>query len=319
MNLTHSKNSNTLVGIYLKDIPYDYVLKECLFSICEQTSNVDLLVLVNKEISENDLNTIKSALENPSIVKSYTDESGNPAQEVITSANKLNYSIVEYESTNFSRLFNYVFNTAKKYEYESFSIIEKEDAYSLKWFENFEQFKNENENIGIFTPLLRNVSNGVFNGVMNEAPWAEGFAEEAGKCDINLLLRYNCINPLGAVYMVSKLAEYSEHETDENENAVNGSYKPMKESMKISHYYEFFLRMTYNDIKIMTIPRLGYEIRFYTLDYFNQMSSKIPINIASIIQEKGGVSQDEGRFWMELAKKEYFFDEDRNRVFSPTV
>jgi hypothetical protein len=132
-------------------------------------------------------------------------------------------------------------------------------------------------------------------------------SEEAGKFDLNLLQRFNCANPLGAVYRVESINEYAEKK--------DSTSKPMKESMKLSHYYEFFLRMIYDDVKIMTIPRMGYEIKTVNKDYFTDSSCKIPQNLAVIPEGKGGMSPDEARFWFELAKKEFFYDEDRSKVY----
>ena len=36
-------------------------------------------------------------------------------------------------------------------------------------------------------------------------------------------------------------------------------------------------------------------------------------------EEKVELSNEEGRYWFELAKKEYFFDEDRCKTFSETI
>ena len=162
---------------------------------------------------------------------------------------------------------------------------------------------------------MRNSINGTFTGLLNEAAWAEGMAEEAGKVDVNLLMRYNCVNPLGAVYKVSAIEEYSECERDDKQAPIPGTLRPMKESMKLTHYYEFFLRMIYNDLKVMTIPRLCYELKIVRKEVFTDSTCKLPQDITAYPKERGGISNEEGRFWFELAKKEYFFDEDRKKTY----
>ena len=92
-------------------------------------------------------------------------------------------------------------------------------------------------------------------------------------------------------------------------------YYPMKESMKITHSYEFFLRMIYDDLKFRTVPRMGYEIKTRNRDHFNQISSKVPNNLSGIPQEKGGMTQEEIQFYIELSKKEYFHDKDRELAY----
>ncbi len=307
MNLTHSKNSKTLVGVYVDEIQHENILNECLYSICEQTNPVDLVIFVNKDMSDDHKKALSKITDKPTIIMFSKDEAGNQKEEAIEATKKLNFTLLEIDSDSFPKIFNLIFNLANKSGYESFSVMEKEDAFSLKWFEVYERFRSENSEVGVFVPLMRNISNGVFNGLMNEASWAEGFSEEAGKFDINLLSRFNCVNTLGAVYDVEKVKEYSEE--------LDSNYFPMKESIELSHGYEFFLRMIYNDLKVMTIPRIGYEIKFYAKDNFAYSSSKIPVNITEIPEDKGGISREEGRFWMELAKKEYFFDEDRKKTY----
>jgi hypothetical protein len=139
----------------------------------------------------------------------------------------------------------------------------------------------------------------------------EGMSEEAGKFDLNLLQRFNCVNPLGAVYRVEAINEYAEKK--------DGESKPMKESMKLSHYYEFFLRMIYDDVKVMTIPRIGYEIKMVNKEYFTDSSCKVPQNLAIIPEDKGGTNPEEVKFWFELAKKEFFYDEDRNKAYELSI
>ena len=74
--------------------------------------------------------------------------------------------------------------------------------------------------------------------------------------------------------------------------------------------------MIYNDLKAYVIPRIGYELRTLTKDKYDHTSSKIPQNLISIAPENGGMSDAEAKFWVELTKKEYFFDEDRNKVYA---
>ena len=70
-----------------------------------------------------------------------------------------------------------------------------------------------------------------------------------------------------------------------------------KSNLKLTFVYEFLLRMTYNSVKIMTIPKIGYKhtnLREQSLfwDYKNSESK---------------LDEKEVKFWVESAKKEYFF------------
>lgn len=319
MNLKESKQSNCLLAMYLYEMPTEQSLAECLYSISEQSKSVDVIIFTHK-LSDEQCAIIKNIAENPYYTLSSRNDKGETTQQKIDATKKLNYTIVSVPNVmNFSEIFNDVFNIASENGYEMISLAEAEDSFSLKWFEISEKYSSENPEIAILLPLIKNSLNGTFTGLLNEAAWAEGMAEEAGKVDINLLMRFNCINPLGAIYKVSSIKEYSEREKDEQgEPLENGKYLPMKKSMKLSHYYEFFLRMIYNDLKVMTVPRLGYELRIVRKETYTDSTCKLPQDITEYSPEQGGISPEEGRYWFELAKKEYFFDEDRKKTYEPT-
>jgi len=312
MNLKESKQSNCLLAMYVYEMPTEQALAECLYSICEQTKPVDLIIYTCGLTDEQN-NLLKKLADAPFYTLTKRNEKDELVQEKIEATKKLNYNIVgSTTDMNFAQIFNTTFNIAKQNDYETISFIEPEDSFSLRWFHTASVFIEENPDLSIFLPLIKNSINGTFTGLLNEACWAEGQSEEAGKTDINLLMKYNCVNPLGAVYKIEAIAEYSE--LDET-----GKYLPMKESLKISHYYEFFMRMVYNDLKVFTVQRLGYEMRIVRKEVFKDSTCKLPQDITSYPIERGGISPEEGRFYVELAKKEYFFDKDRHKTFSPTI
>ena len=77
-----------------------------------------------------------------------------------------------------------------------------------------------------------------------------------------------------------------------------GGFKP---SVKLTFIYEFLLRLTYNSVSIMTIPKLGYK-------HINRREGSIFWNYKYGEQK---MIEDEVRFWIQTAKKEYFFNDDR--------
>lgn len=308
MNLKESKQSNCLVAMYLREMPLEQNLSECLYSLSEQSKQVDVVIFTHG-LNEEQVSSIKNIAAKPFYTISKRAENSEVITERIDATKSLNCSFVDVESLNFSQIFNRTFNLAIQAGYELISLVEAEDSFSLKWFELAQTYSSENPEVAVLLPLIKNSINGTFTGLLNEAAWAEGMSEEAGKIDINLLSRYNCINPLGAVYKVNSIKEYSEVSDD--------TYYPMKESIKLSHYYEFFLRMIYNDLKVMTVPRLGYELRIVRKEIYTDSTCKLPQDITMYPADRGGVTTEEGRFWFELAKKEYFFDEDRKRAYEP--
>ena len=307
MNLKDLKNSNTLVAIYVDDLSNAITLEETFYSVSKQTYNVDLLVFHPDSFTDEQINLLKASLENPKLILRKQNNDGVLEEQKLESDGKINYFLNPTNSENFPNIFNEAFNVSLENEYVFLSIIEPNDVVGLNWYSQATLYASENENVSMFFPIIRNTINGVFNGLLNEAPWAEGLAEEAGKIDLNLLQRFNCVVPIGAMFRISSIKEYSEQKDDK--------YFPFKESIKISHYYEFLMRMIYNDVKGMCVPRIGYEFKVKGENKFKHTYCKIPNNIAQIPIENGGITHMEGKFWMDLAKKEYFFDEDRNKVY----
>lgn len=309
MKLKEFKQNNTLVSLYVdsEGLSNKKDFNNCIYSVAKQRKAVDLIVFYNS-LSDSEVSDLDSVLKDPVLTVLKQDEEGNPVEEKIKmeEGESLNYTLVSTECKNFPEIFNLGFNYASENDYEFYSIIEQEDTFAIHWIEYAEKYAQE-EDKDVFLPLIRHTVNGVYHSLINEASWVEGMSEEAGVTDINLLLKFNSINPLGAVYRVSSIKDTSEEK--------DGLSFPMKESIKITHSYEFFLRMIYEDLKVRTVPRIGYELKVNNKEAFNPASSKIPQNLNSLPQDKGGVSQKEIQFYLDLAKKEYFFEEDRNVVF----
>jgi len=80
-----------------------------------------------------------------------------------------------------------------------------------------------------------------------------------------------------------------------------------KSSFKLTFGYEFFLRMTHNSVKIMSIPKIGYK-------HVNLRDGSIFWNYKN---GDNRLTEDEVRFWIDSAKKEYFFINDRTIKYEP--
>jgi hypothetical protein len=79
----------------------------------------------------------------------------------------------------------------------------------------------------------------------------------------------------------------------------------LKESMKLSFISEFLLRFTFNSCKVMIIPKLGYK-------HLNDREGSL------FNSYKKELTPDESRWWLSLAKKEYFHVNDRNILYEKT-
>ena len=172
-------------------------------------------------------------------------------------------------------------------ETEWFSVLEYDDEYSNIWFKQFDEYVKYYTDVDLFLPLVVDTDeNGRFIGFTNESLWAVGFSEDLGHLDNNTLLRYQNFQVSG---MIMKKDSFTN---------IGG----MKDSMRLTFNYEFLLRATYNDIVIMTIPKVGYK---HTNQRVNSLFWSYKFNQDTIL------SEDEAKFWMDVAKKEYFFTNDR--------
>jgi len=304
----NSSNNNKLLIIVPIEKVEDYLLNECLYSLANQQQAIDVLLLT-KNLSEDDKKAVERIAQGPKIMVNEKDKKGEMIRVEKSSVKDLHYTIENTDAKTFNQIFNQSFNYARLNKYTYFSVVEPDDIVSARWYAYAVQYADATKMDG-FLPLTREISNGVFLGFFNEACWVENFAEVAGVYDLSLLLRYNCMNITGTMFKTESLEKLSEFD--------GSNYKPIKESIKTGYVYEFFLRMIYNDLKFTTIPRIGYEHRIdrptQEVSYF---TSKLPRDITTREPLKGGISMEEAKFWSELVKKEYYFEEDRNLKYNP--
>jgi hypothetical protein len=173
------------------------------------------------------------------------------------------------------------------------SLFEFDDEYSKIWFKNVKKFSESYPDVDAFLPIVIDTNDkGVFAGFTNEATFALNISSEMGYLNNETLQNYQNFQTSGMVIKKSSFIDF-------------GLLKP---SFKLTFGYEFFLRMTHNSVKIMTIPRIGYK-------HTNLREGSIFWNY------KNGVNiltDNEVRFWVDLAKKEYFFTSDRAIKYEPT-
>jgi hypothetical protein len=91
--------------------------------------------------------------------------------------------------------------------------------------------------------------------------------------------------------------------------SILDNFGGFKKSMKLTFVYEFLLRLTYNSARIMTIPRLGYK-------HANMRESSI---FWGYKNGKNVLTDNEVKFWIDTAKKEYFFTNDRDIKYEETT
>ncbi len=206
----------------------------------------------------------------------------------------LNVKIVENsDDTTFTGQINFgITHVTTKW----FSILEYDDEYSNIWFSNVEKHYNYYTDVDIFLPLVVDVTEeGKFVSFTNEAVWAMNFSDKMGYLDNSCLLRYPNFQTSGMVINKEKFEEV-------------GGFKP---SVKLTFVYEFLLRATYNDLKVFTVPKVGYK-------HTNMRENSLFWNYRHA-EDENKIEPAEATFWIDTAKKEYFFTTDRGITYNPEV
>ena len=187
------------------------------------------------------------------------------------------------ESPNYCEQVNHGIKNAKS---TWVSLFEFDDEYSSIWFKNVKTYSESFPDVQMFLPVVVETDEkGLFAGFTNEATFAANFAQEMGFLTNETLQDYQNFQTAGSVFKKEIVEDF-------------GGFKP---SIKLTFIYEFLLRLTYNSASIMTIPKLGYK-------HVNLREGSIFWNY------KNGddrMIEDEVKFWIQTAKKEYFFTDDR--------
>jgi glycosyltransferase involved in cell wall biosynthesis len=172
------------------------------------------------------------------------------------------------------------------------SFFEFDDEYSTIWFNNVEKYSNAYPDVDAFLPIVVDTDQmGKFVGFTNEATFAANFSSEMGILSNETLQDYQNFQTSGMVIKKSTLID-------------NGLFKS---SMKLTYGYELFLRLTNNSVKIMSIPKIGYK-------HTNLRDGSIFWNYKN---GEDALTPDEVKFWIDSAKKEYFFTNDRAIKYEP--
>ena len=173
-------------------------------------------------------------------------------------------------------------------ETDWFTILEVDDEFKPVWLRSMVQYMSENPDTDVFLPVVKDINvEGKFMSFTNESVWAYGFTEKQGQLDNETLLEFQNFQTSGGLYKKQTIID-------------NGMFK---ENIKLTFGYELFLRLTNNGVKILTVPRIGYQhLNFREDSLFWEYKNN----------EKTKLSEDEAKFWLETAKKEFFFKNKRD-------
>jgi hypothetical protein len=172
------------------------------------------------------------------------------------------------------------------------SILEFDDEYSNIWFKNALKYMDIYKDVDAFLPIVVDVDEKlVFAGFTNEATFAANISSDMGILTNEVLQTFQNFQTSGMVFNKAKYQE------------IGG----MKSNLKLTFGYELFLRLTHNSVKIMTIPRIGYK-------HINLREGSIFWNYKN---GENKIDQNEAKFWIDTAKKEYFFTTERDIKYVP--
>lgn len=190
------------------------------------------------------------------------------------------------KNTNYAAQVNFAVNKVKT---DYFSVLEYDDKFSPIWFKNLSTYiENDTNDTFVFMPLTEIVEyeSKESIGYSNEAVWATSFSDELGCFDLQALDEYLNFNLSGAVFKTEDFKSL-------------GMLKP---SMELVQWYEFLMRALYKGKRTFVIPKVGY---YHTVNRPDSITN----NYADTMTEK------EADWWIDLAKKEYFFAQDRKKTY----
>jgi hypothetical protein len=176
----------------------------------------------------------------------------------------------------------------EKCDTEWFTILEVDDQFKSIWLKSMNDYQKIYSDVDVFLPIVKDInSEGNFVSFTNESAWAYGFTDMQGFIDNEVLLEYQNYQISGGLYRTQKIKD-------------NGS---LKENIKLTFGYEFLLRLTHNGVRVMTVPRVGYQHVNLREDSLFWLYKNDENNL---------LSEKEVKFWLDSAKKEFFFKNKRD-------
>lgn len=240
----------------------------------------DIIVIIPVHVFNDDVvkllpDAIKSVPENLEVRISCPTGLGKELSSIVKDFN----NVVIYESkdtndTSFCALVNQAVGDSKY-----FSIVEFDDECTPIWYDNFRSYADTYPDVSVFMYLedIVDYKEQKYIGFGNEAPWASSFSNEIGEIDNDCLQEFFDFYLTGSIF-----------KTDDWK-AVGG----LKTNLPIVFWYEFLLRVTNKQKRVMVIPKVGY------VHYLGREGS---------ITEtyRNTISDKESEYWFKVAKKESF-------------
>lgn len=196
--------------------------------------------------------------------------------------------IVNSETTDFCTQVN---KGIEKCTTEWFTILEMDDEFKQSWFTSMNEYVKAFPDVDVLLPIVKDVNvEGKFLSFTNESTWAYGFTNEQGYLDNEVLMDFQNYQISGGLYKTQVIKD-------------NGM---LKENIKLTFGYEFLLRLTQNNARILTVPKIGYQhVNFREDSLFWQYKNN----------DDTKLTEKEVKFWVETAKKEFFFKTKRDVTY----
>jgi hypothetical protein len=228
----------------------------------------------------------------------YKQKEGILPKEVIIITNKETKKLINIENKDakvtfvinddtYNNIQSQINKAVAEVKTDFFMVLDYDDELTDFYFKNLAMHMEEMPTVDMFLSLIADVSfDKKIHRYINEINWAKDMTNDRhGYLTMETLMNYNLISISGAAIRKEKFLE------------AGG----LKESIKLSFTYEFLMRFTNIDGITYTIPKIGYLRKFGRED--------------SYLAEQTKMDSDEVSFWWSLAKKEYVWPHDRNKVY----
>lgn len=238
-------------------------------------------------LSLNSVNNQKKIKYEPSVLIVSSVRAFDKLNEFIseTEFSNINLEVLKNEGdSSFQGQMNY----ASKYvNTKYFMYLEYDDELNENYLHRAGKYFEEMGDVGVFLSILINVNqdNKPIN-LTNEMAWSRQFNEKTsdlGYLNIEQLTQFSDFNISGA-FIDTKMFK---------------SVGMLKTKIELSFVYEFLLRVLNSGYKVFVIPKLGCK---HVKDRDGSLFKKYMLEM----------SVTDRQFWFETAKKEYFFNNDRD-------
>lgn len=213
------------------------------------------------------------------------------ASEINNQQSSRLFVVTTNEDTSYQTLVNLGIEKARGLKgVEWVSFLEHDDRLLPKATELFTQYCEQFDDAQMFAGLTLVVEPSDdgppgLRMMANEAAWAPNVMEEPGVFDFNAMLRMNFIFLNGCFIHLD----------------VFDSVGMLKPNMRFYSDYEFALRVVYGGIIVRSIPKATHY-HFVEGEAFKEYQD---------------APRDETTFWVNTARKEYFFEFDREVEYAP--